>query len=206
MTDELDERMARRKQQLAQKQEAEEESRNLNQNRQEVSRRKFSASFFDKISDSDIDSELRHKIEEELPATFSSAHITGQRRPEYAVQQELLNRAKAERYVAEHTPGALLKQHPGIRAVADGQEPEINNPPMAGPVSTDDANTPALLSTRERRIARSAIREVATTQQSLAVGGTGLKQFTTATSEVHNVDHNSDDDSLIARATGGVFG
>jgi len=174
MTDELDERLAHRKQQLAQKQEAEEESRNLNQNRQEVSRRKFSASFFDKISDSDLSSSMDISVVDALPGTFSSAHITGQRRPEYALQQELLNRAKAERFVTERTPGALLKQHAGLRAVAEGREPEINSPPMAGPVSTTDAEVPEQLSTAERRIARSAIREVATTQQSLAVGGTGL--------------------------------
>lgn len=206
MTNDIEERLEHRRAQLDQKQEAEEESRNLQQNRQEVSRRKFSTSFFDKVANSDLDSELQHKIEEALPATFSSAHITGQRRPEYSLQQDLLNRAKAERFVTEHSPGAHLKQHPGLRAVADGQRPEITQPPMAGSVRPDDAGVPELLTPAERRIARSAIREVATTQQSLAVGGTGLKQFTTATSEVHNVDHSDDDDGLIAAATGGIFG
>jgi hypothetical protein len=202
--DSFEKRLRQREKQLEAEQEVKEEAKNLDQDRREVAQRQYSSSFYEKIADSDLDSHEIPAIEAEHPATFSDAHISGQRRRSYEARQDLLNRAKAEQFVVERTPGALLKQNPGLHAVMRGEEVSLNDPPTSGPVKDAAHEVPDELDARERRAHRTALREVATTQQSLAVGGTGLKQFTTATSETHTVQHDSDD-GLLGTAMG-VFG
>jgi len=204
MTNDVDKRLKARQRQLDQQQNKEESGRNLQTDRREVAKRKYSSSFFDRVADSDLESEAQHKIEDKLPATFSNAHITGVRRRVYERQQALLNRAKAERFVVENKPGSVLKRNPGLHAVIRGEEVDVTNPPQSGRVSVDAV--PQELDSEQRRVARGAIREVATTQQSLSVSGTGLRQFTTATSETHTVKHDSDDDGLFGSTIGKVFG
>jgi len=178
---------------------------NLNQNAREAEKRTFSSGFFTTVADADVDSDVLSKyrnVEDTLPATFSNAHLIGQRDPVYAQQQELLNRAKAERYVAERRPGAILERRPGVHAVMRGDEPRVSNPPMSGKVSSVKSEVPSRMDAAQRRVIRSAIREIATTRQSLAVGGTGIRQFTSATSETHRVDHSDDDGGILSSATG----
>jgi len=191
--DSFEERLRLRKKQLETEQEVKEEAKNLDQDRREVAQRQYSKSFYEKIANSDLESSSISGIEDELPATFSDAHISGQRRRTYEARQDLINRAKAEKWIVERSPGALLKQYPGLHAVMLGNEVEVENPPTSGKVQVAADAVPSEPDARERRAYRTAIREVATTQQSLAVGGTGLKQFTTATSETHTVQHDSDD-------------
>jgi hypothetical protein len=204
----FDERLKQREKQLEQKQEKEEEARNLQADRQQVQNRQYSRSFYEKIADSDLNDSLSIPgIEDEHPAVFSNAHISGQRDRHYVRQQEFLNRAKAEQFVLERSPGRLLERNPGIHAVMRGDEVELTGGvPLSGTVSDAGAEVPSRLDTAERRAHRLALREVATTQQSLAVGGVALKQLTTATSETHTVKHDSEDDGLISSVTGRVFG
>jgi len=198
----IDDRMEARQKQLEQRQQVEQHSENLSQDKKQVAGRKYNADFFSRIADSDLESEhpALKAIEEELPATFSSAHITGQRRKTFEARQDLLNRAKAERVVTEHSPGADLRRRPGLHAVARGDSPEIQSPSLSGTVDVD--TLPEDLDPSQKRVYREAIREVATTQQSLAVAGTGLKQFTSATSETHQVKHDSEDDGWLSSAMG----
>jgi DNA-binding transcriptional regulator GbsR (MarR family) len=201
MTDDFQERLEQKKQQLEAQQEKQQEAQNLSQDRQQVAGRQYNSSFFESVADSDLDSQQIPHIEDEHPATFSSAHITGQRRKSFEARQDLLNRAKAEQFVVERSPGAILKQYPGMHAVMRSEEISVQNPPTSGPVAEAADEVPSELDAAERRAHRTALREVATTQQSLAVGGSGLRQFTTATSETHTVQHDSDD-GLLGRAMG----
>jgi hypothetical protein len=157
-------------------------------NRREVAERKFNPSFLRRIQDADLDSDLHDWLEAEFPALFSGAHIVGQRSGQYEAQQEFLNRAKAERYIAETSPGALLQRHPGVHASMAGTTPEQ----AIQPITSD-----------EKRVVRDAM-EVATARQGLAVGARGLRSVTTATSETRTVRHEDgeDDDGVLSRASG----
>jgi hypothetical protein len=164
----------------------------LQTNQRQVAERKFNPSFLRRIQDADLDSDVHNWLEDEFPALFSGAQIVGQRSGHYEQQQEFLNRAKAEKYIAESTPGALLQRHPGVHATMEG----VSRDQVLDAISSD-----------ERRVVRGAM-EVATGRQGLAVGARGLRSVTTATSETRTVRHENDDedDGLVAGASKKVFG
>lgn len=166
--------------------------RGLETNQRQVAERKFNPSFLRRIQDADLDSRVHDWLQDEFPALFSGAQIIGQRSSHYEEQQEYLNRAKGERFVAESTPGALLQRHPDIHATMEGAE---DRDAVVDPISTD-----------EKRVVRAAM-EVATGRQGLAVGARGLRSVTTATSETRTVRHEDGDeaDGVLDKATG-VFG
>jgi len=156
----------------------------LSQNQRQVSERKFNPSFLRRLQEADIDSAKHTEISNEFPALFSGAQIVGQRGEEYEQQQEFLNRAKAERVIAEQNTGALLKRHTRV-----------------GEMMADDS-----FSSDQKRVTRTAM-EVATSRQGLAVGARGLRSVTTATSETRTVRHEEDDGGgFIGRASDRVFG
>lgn len=164
----------------------------ISQNARHVDERKFNPSFLERIQEPDVDSELHDWLRDEFPSLFSGAQILGQRGQHFEQQQEFLNRAKAERFIAEKNAGSLLQRHPDVAATMDGK-------PMGDAAAVE-------LTTDQKRVVRSGM-EVATTRQSLAVGARGLRSVTTATSETRTVRQETDDDSdgLLGRATG-VFG
>jgi len=177
---------------IQQKAAQQQQQRGLKQNQQEVASRQFDTSFFEQIRDADLETDVFDWLESEFPALFSGAQIVGQRGRHWEQQQEWLNRVKAIRYETEQTPGALLERHPSVRAT------------MAGADAPEDINDP--ISTSEKRVLRNAM-EVATTRQTLSVGARGLKSVTTATSETRTVRHDDgDDDGMVTKATGGLFG
>lgn len=161
-------------------------------NQRHVDDRMFNTSFLERIQDPDVDGEIHDWLRDEFPSLFSGAHIIGQRAEHYEEQQEFLNRAKAERFVAERDTGSLLRRHPGVLATMEG----------------DDARDGEAfeMTTSQQRVVRAAM-EVATTRQSLAVGARGLRSVTTATSETRTVRQETEDDNggLLDSATG-VFG
>ena len=160
----------------------------LQTNQRQVAERKFNPSFLRRIQNPDIDSDVHDWVLDEFPALFSGAQIIGQRSGHYEEQQEFLNRAKAEKFVAESTPGALLQRHPHVHAAMEGTEPD----------KVRDA-----ISTDEKRVVRTSM-EVATSRQGLAVGARGLRSVTTATSETRTVRHEDgeDADGVLSKATG----
>jgi len=164
----------------------------LTANQRHVDERKFNPSFLDRVQDPDVDSEIHDWLSSEFPALFSGAHIVGQRQAYYEEQQSYLNRAKAEKFIAENSPGALLQRHPEVAATMAGETPDDHEEAHAHALHTD-----------ERAKVRNAM-EVATTRQSLAVDARGLRSVTTATSETRTVRQETDGDSggLLSSATG----
>jgi hypothetical protein len=168
----------------------------LQANQRHVNERKFNPSFLERIQDPDLDSEIHSWVRSEFPALFSGAQVVGQRDPTFEQQQEFLNRSKAEKFVAEQSPGALLQRHPGVHATMEGAEAQTREPP------TDAARA---IQSDEKRVVRNAM-ELATTRQGLAVGARGLRSVTTATSETRTVRKEADDDDGILASATGVFG
>jgi len=164
----------------------------LQTNQRQVAERKFNPSFLRRIQDADLESDVHNWLEDEFPSLFSGAQIVGQRSGEYEQQQEFLNRSKAEKYIAESSPGALLQRHPEVAATMAGETPDDHEEAHAHALHTD-----------ERAKVRNAM-EVATTRQSLAVDARGLRSVTTATSETRTVRQETDGDSggLLSSATG----
>jgi hypothetical protein len=143
-------------------------------NQKQISERTFNPSFLKRLQDPDVDSEQYDWVSEEFPALLSGAQIIGQRDEHFEAQQEFLNRAKAERVIAEQDTGSLLKRHEGVLATMEG-------------TTREDVSARGL-SSHEQRVIRSAM-EVATSRQGLAVGASGLESVTTATSETRTVRH-----------------
>jgi hypothetical protein len=164
----------------------------LTANQRHVDEQKFSASFLDRIQDPDVDSEIHDWLSAEFPALFSGAHIVGQREAYYEEQQDYLNRAKAQKFVAGNNPGRLLQRHPSVKMTMDGETPDSHNESHAHALNSD-----------EKSKVRNAM-EVATTRQSLAVNARGLRSVTTATSETRTVRQEEDGDGggLLSSATG----
>lgn len=152
---------------------------------EQVSERKFNPDFLGKLQEAGIDTELYNWLENELGPILSGSHILGARSEDYERQQQYLNWNKAERLVAERSPGRLLKRHPGLLASTQG----IDIGPPSDPLRRDkhpDFNKP-ITTQRERRVLRDSM-EVATTKQTLAIEGKGIDSVTTATSENRTVD------------------
>ena len=210
MTDEIKERLEQQA-----KKEADQADHNRGQeaNLAEAQRRTFSASFFERLTAPDIEPEGALAelspgagVEPKLPSLLSSTNVVGRRHADFNKELELLNRGRAKQVVSEHDSGSLLRRQPGIHAVLRGEEPRIERPPTSGRVSRAADAVPADLSPEQRRALRSAIRDIATQLGSMSVSATGLRQFTSATSERHTVTHDDDDSGLISRASGGIFG
>jgi len=164
----------------------------LQANQRKVEERTFNPSFFDRIQDPDVETDIFDWLEREFPALFAGSQIVGQRTEDFERQQEWLNRAKGMRYAVENSPGELLQRHPGVLATMEGADSKTA---VTQPITTG-----------EKRALSNAM-EVATTRQSLSVGARGLKSVTTATSETRTVRHDEDDDGgMVASATGGLFG
>lgn len=166
----------------------------VQRNQRHVDERKFNPSFLQRLQDPDVDSDIHDWLRDEFPSLFSGAHIIGQRSDNYEKQQEYLNRAKAEKFVAEQNTGSLLRRHPDVLATMNGDD------------AAESEQYTFEMSTDEKRVVRSSM-EVATTRQSLAVGARGLRSVTTATSETRTVRKEADDEGggLLDSATG-VFG
>jgi hypothetical protein len=167
---------------------------------EQVSERKFNPDFLGKLQEAGVDTELFDWIENELGPVLSGSHILGARSPEYEQQQTYLNWNKAERMVAERSPGRLLARHPGMLASFQG----IDSGPRSEPLRRErhpEFNAP-IDTQRDRRVLRDAI-EVATTKQTLAISGKGIDSVTTATSENRTVDsEDSESGGVMSRIRG----
>lgn len=159
----------------------------------EVAERKFNPGFYQEIADPDTDTDVWDWIQAELGPVLAKPHILGDRDRSYVEQAELLDMNKAERIVAESTPGRLLKKNPRLHAfwqgVSGADDPQYNAP---------------IEQHAERRVIRDAL-ELATTRKSLSVGGRGLDALTKATTETQvRKDQESEKKGVRERLTGVV--
>jgi hypothetical protein len=152
--------------------------------------------FLSQLQDEDVDTAVFDWVSDEYGPVFSGAHIIGNRSEHYEEQQELLNRNKAERHVAERTPGRLLRENPRLLALAQG----LRGTPQC-PDPTDRPEFRAAMTSRKKRVARDAA-EVATNRQTLSIGGRGLDSVANVTVENRTMDSKEQaSDSVASKAT-----
>lgn len=148
--------------------------------------------FLSQIQDADVDTDLHDWVEDEYGPVFSDAHILGNREDHFEEQQEFLNRNKAERLIAERSPGRLLRENPKLLAIAQGirgtkQYPDpTNNPEFREPMTS-----------QKRRVTRDAA-EVATSRQSLAIAMAAIDAVANATVENRTISNEERESSRAA--------
>lgn len=155
--------------------------------------------FLKQLQDPDADTDLWNWLEDEYGPTMSGSHILGHRSEHYEEQQDLLNRNKAERMVAERSPGRLLRENPRMLALAQGIQGTDNHP--------DPTTNPAFrepLTSRKKRVIRDAA-EVMTTRQTLSIGGRGVDAVSAATVENRTVTNEEQDSKGIRGRAKEVF-
>lgn len=164
---------------------------------EQASRRIENPEFLKQLQDADVDTDVFDFIEDEYGPVFSGAHIIGNRSEHFEEQQDLLNRSKAERMVAEATPGRLLAANPHMHALAQGIRGTADYPDP-----TDNPAYRAPASSVEKRVFRDA-SEVATSRETLAIEGRGLDAVATATVENRTVTNEEQESSgIVGRAKG----
>lgn len=155
--------------------------------------------FLEGLQDPDVDTDLWNWVEDELGPTLSGAHILGHRSEHFEDQQSLLNRNKVERYVAERSPGRLLRENPAMLALAQGIRGSPDHPdPTQNPRFRDP------LTPRKERVIRDAA-EVMTTRQTLSIGGRGVDAVSTATVENRTVTNEKAEESGVTGRVKKVF-
>jgi len=152
--------------------------------------------FLGQLQDEDVDTPVFDWVSDEYGPVFSGAHIVGNRSEHFEEQQEMLNRNKAERMVAERTPGRLLREHPKLLALAQGLRGTEKYP---DPTDRPDFRGP--MSSRKERVVRDA-GEVATNRQTLSIGGRGLDSVANVTVENRSMSSKEESsDSVASKAT-----
>jgi hypothetical protein len=155
--------------------------------------------FLSELQEEDVDTEVFDWVSDEYGPVFSGSHIIGNRGEHFEEQQELLNRNKAERHVAERTPGRLLRENPRLLALAQGlrgteQHPDpTDRPEYRGPMRS-----------RKKRVVRDAA-EVATNRQSLSIDGRGLDAVSNVTVENRSVSQEEQSSDGVASRAKEVF-
>lgn len=149
--------------------------------------------FLKQLQDPDVDTDLFDWVQDEFGPVFSGAHILGNRSEHYEHQQELLNRNKVERMVAERSPGRLLRDNPKMNALSQG----IRGTPQY-PDPTQNPAYRAPLTSRKERVIRDA-GEVMTNRETLSIDARGLDAVATATVENRTVSNEE-------QKTGGIRG
>lgn len=145
--------------------------------------------FLGKLQEADVDTDLFDWVEDEYGPLFSGSHILGNRGEHYEVVAEMLDRNKAERMVAERTPGRLLREHPRMLALAQGIQGSEQFP---DPTDHPEFRTP--LTDRKKRVLRDA-REVATNRKTMSIDHQGLDAVSNVTVENKTVSSNEEQES-----------
>ena len=155
--------------------------------------------FLKQLQEADVDTDLWDWVEDEFGPTLSGSHILGHRSEHFEEQQDLLNRNKVERMVAERSPGRLLRENPRLLALWQGIRGTKKNP---DPTTNPEYRGP--LTPRKKRVVRDA-GEVVTTRQTLSIGGRGVDAASAATVENRTVTNEEQESSGIASKAKGVF-
>lgn len=152
--------------------------------------------FLEEYTDPDADSAAFDWVEAEFGPLFSKAHVLGYRSEDYEREAKWLDMNKAERMIRERDPGRILKEHPDVLAVMQGERyhPEADRyDSLRNPVSQE-----------QRRVQRDGA-EVVTQRKSLAVGGTGSDNLTTATAEQRTVRNEQEESSSTRKKIRSIF-
>lgn len=155
--------------------------------------------FLGQLQDEDVDTEVFDWVADEAGPVFSGSHILGHRSEHYEEQQDLLNRNKGERLVAERSPGRLLRENPRMLALAMGLQGTEQYPDP-----TDRPEFRAAMTSRKKRVARDAM-EVATNRQSLSIGGRGIDAVSNVTVENRSMAREEKSEDSVAGRVKEVF-
>lgn len=166
---------------------------------EEAQHRVKNPEFLKQLQDPDVDSDLWNWVEDELGPPLSGAHILGNRSEHFEEQQSLLNRNKAQRMVAERSPGRLLREHPRLLALAQGIRGTKQHPDPTKHPEFRDPLTP-----RKERVIRDAA-EVMTNRQTLSIDGAGLDATANATVENRTVTNEERDEGGLKSRAKEVF-
>lgn len=175
-----------------------------------VNDRKQNPQFYDKFTKSSIeDSEKWSHLANEFSVWLADDHILSNRRQVHRLQQEILNKTRAEQAVVGANPGGRLREKPLLHALAQGVHPRLNNPiPLdaAGQSSVtinDPDYTPPMDS--EERTVMDDLANLATARQAMGVDQAGNEALTTATTESRTVREEETDKSGVVGSVSGVF-
>jgi hypothetical protein len=165
---------------------------------QRVKSRIQNPEFADKIRDADLDDDGPYSwLREDMGPVTSGAYATANLPGDFFEQIYFLNRNLRERHVTESNPGYLLKEHPKLLAIAQGDvEP-------AGMQHVDEKKKP--LASDERRVLREGYSAV-TALQSLGIEKAGLEGLTTATAEHRTVTDERQNKSATREKVEAFFG
>jgi len=133
--------------------------------------------FLSELQDAKVDSDKHDWVSAELGPVFAGAKVLGHRdENQHPHRRQWLNKNKAERLVAESSPGRLLREHTSMLAISQRKRPEH--------VQHNDIKEP--MDSEDRRVTRDAM-EAATDYESMAAGGQGREAVSTATTEARQV-------------------
>lgn len=155
--------------------------------------------FLGQLQDEDVDTDVFNWVADEAGPVFSGAHILGHRSEHYEEQQDLLNRNKGERLVAEQAPGRLLRENPRLMALSMGLRGTEQYPDP-----TDRPEFREAMTSGERRVMRDAM-EVATNRQSLSIGGRGIDAVSNVTVENRSMAREEKSEDSVAGRVKEVF-
>lgn len=174
-----------------------------------VADRKQNPQFYDKYTSTDLEGSEKHSHwVNEYAAQFADDHVLANRRQVYRIQADLLDRARAEQAIVGANPGGSLRAKPLLNALAQGVNPELDNPvslDVAGQqrVDINDPDFVPPMSEEEKSI-MDDIRSLWTARKSQGVDNAGSEALTTATSENRTVREESEKGSggIVESATG----
>lgn len=165
---------------------------------QQVKQRIQNPEFADKIRDSDLPDEGPYSwLKEDMGPTASGAYATSNLPGDHFEQLYFLNRNLRERHITESNPGFLLKEHPKLLAIAQG---DVEPPGME---HVDEKKKP--MQSDEKRVLREAYSAV-TALQSLGIEKAGLEGLTTATAEHRTVTDERQNQSATREKVEAFFG
>ncbi len=172
--------------------------------------RKQNPQFYDKFTRSSIkDSEKWSHLQNEYATWLADDHVLSNRRQVYRQQREILNKTRAEQAIAGATPGARLRGKPFLNALAQGVNPDRDEPvPLDGAgqqsvTITDPEFSPPMDS--EERTVMDDVAALATARQAMGVDQAGSEALTTATTESRTVREEETDESGVVGSISGVF-
>jgi len=175
-----------------------------------IHQRKNNPEFYEKYTETDLEDSRKwgHLVDEYKP-WLADDHVLSNRRQVYRLQRELLNKARAEQAVAAASPGNRLKEKPLLNAIAQGINPELEEPvPLdaAGQsaIAIRDPGYSPPMDADERSV-MDDIANLATARQAMGVDQAGSEALTTATTESRTVREDETEESSAMGSISGVF-
>jgi len=170
-----------------------------------VFKRQNNPQFYERFTQSSVfESDRWSSLANDLQPWLADDHILGNRRPVYRVQQQMLNKTRAEQAIVGSSPGVRLRQKPLLNALAQGCSPELDDVVPLTPAgqSSIDISAEGYFSPMDsdERAVVGDLAKVATSRMSMSVDKAGSDALTTATSE--NVTRREDQEESSGRLAG----